>query len=113
MSLFYASFSQDFNINVKDQDSQTSRCDGLRNLGQSLNIHWRTEGPGEPAQEACLGLLFYGWAGSLDGGWGGGVGWGCDCGVSCPAGGWGEKDKPMQEIIRQKCADPWRRSLGR
>lgn len=30
-------FPQDFDINVKDQDSQTSRCDGLRNLGQRVS----------------------------------------------------------------------------
>ena len=30
-------FSQDLDINVKDQDSQTSRCDGLRNLGQRVS----------------------------------------------------------------------------
>ena len=30
-------FPQDFDINVKDQDSQTSRCDRLRNLGQRIS----------------------------------------------------------------------------
>lgn len=61
----------------------------------------RAEGPGESEQEACLGLLFYGWAGSLD------------RGRSPALLEDGEKDKPRQEIgcKAEKWWGPWGRSL--
>ena len=103
-------FSQDFDINVKDQDSQTSRCDELRNLGQRVSAFTGgLKGLGSLPRrlvQACCSMG--GWESRRGVGW---RVWGVVTGVLCPAGGMGEKDKPMQEIIRQKCADPWRKSL--